>query len=354
MTRWSDEPETSAQALIGGALDELALAGTILLAETASTLPSILTRRGLTALMWRRRASVDQPATPEPPRGTFDTVLLRLPKSREEQRMASHLCLGTLSPGGRLVVYGGNDEGIRSFQKVLAELGPVVTIAARGHGRVLELKRAAVTGVVRPHLDDWREEHRMPGRSEPWISYPGLFAAGAPDPGTALLLAHLPAISPQTKVLDYGCGPGAIATAIRRAENAAVLTLLDNDSVALVAAAQNMPGAAYVLGGNLAAAGSQKFDLIISNPPLHVGFRETTEPLLRLIADAPAHLSAQGQLVVVVQRRIALDDALASAFGTIDILADDGRYRVWRAHGRRQASSAPIRLKTAQKQRKQS
>jgi 16S rRNA (guanine1207-N2)-methyltransferase len=257
-----------------------------------------------------------------------------LPKSREEQRMAAHQCLGVLAPEGRLIVYGGNDEGVRSFQKNLGELGPVETIAARGHGRVLSLRRADVAVPVRARLSEWREEHAQAGGSPAWISYPGLFAGGAPDAGTALLLAKLPKVAAGARVLDYGCGPGALSAALRRAEPAVQLTLLDNDSVALVAVAENVPGATLVLGAALAAVGAQKFDLIISNPPLHLGFRETTEPLLRLIAEARGHLSADGQLVLVVQRRIALDDALAKVFGTVETVADDGRYRVWRAWGR--------------------
>ncbi len=348
MARWADDPESAAQALIAGALDELMAIGgqtlgpdpvprAVLLAEGAPALCTLLEQRKVAVHAWCRRAYSERSATPEPPPGLFDASLLRLPKSREEQRMAVHQCLGALKPDGRLIVYGGNDEGIRSFQKNLAELGPVETIAARGHGRVLQLKRGTVTAPIRPRLADWREAHPGP-YGKPWISYPGLFAGGAPDPGTALLLAHLPKIAPQARILDYGCGPGAIAAAIRRVEPTAVLTLLDNDSVALAAAGENVPDATQILSGSLCAISAQKFDLIISNPPLHAGFRDTLEPLLRLIAEAPAHLTASGQLILVVQRRIALDTALAARFGVVGILADDGRYRVWCADKPKQTS----------------
>ncbi len=332
MTRWADEPEQAAQALIASALDELALMRRVLLAEAAPALQRLLAPKGIAVQAWHRRSGSEQSATPEPPSGPFDAALLRLPKSREEQRMTVHQCLGVLAPGGRLIVYGGNDEGVRSFQKNLAELGPVETIATRGHGRILQLKRADVTTPIRPRLVDWREEHRPPGTTTPWISYPGLFAGGAPDPGTALLLTHLPNIALPARILDYGCGPGAIAAAIRRTEPSVTLTLLDNDSVALAAAGENVPGTTQVLGNSLSAAGTQKFDRIISNPPLHAGFRDTMEPLLRLIKEAPTHLTAHGQLLIVVQRRIALDTALATSFATVETLADDGRYRVWRGH----------------------
>ena len=231
-------------------------------------------------------------------------------------------------PEGRLIVYGGNDEGIRSYQKTLSCIGTVTTLATRGHGRVLELLRQHVTGLLAGRLADWREGGDA---AKPWISYPGLFAGGAPDPGTMLLLGHLPTLGAQDKILDYGAGPGAIAAAIRVNYPAAELTLLDNDSVALVAAGENVAGAAMVLGDSLDATKANRFDLVVSNPPLHVGFTDDTSALQRLIASAPEHLTTTGSLMMVVQRRIALDRSLAATFSTVDIVADDGRYRVWRA-----------------------
>jgi len=50
-----------------------------------------------------------------------------------------------------------------------------------------------------------------------------------------------------------------------------------------------------------------------------------------LIADAPAHLRDGGHLQMVVQRRIPLERLLAKHFGDVAIVAQNGRYRVWRA-----------------------
>ena len=60
-----------------------------------------------------------------PPAGPFDPALLRLPKARDEQEMAVHAALERAAPAGRLIVYGGNDEGIRSAAGMLeAFTGP--------------------------------------------------------------------------------------------------------------------------------------------------------------------------------------------------------------------------------------
>ena len=69
--------------------------------------------------------------------------------------------------------------------------------------------------------------------------------------------------------------------------------------------------------------GARQFDLIVSNPPLHSGFKEDLLPLQRLISSAPRFLSETGILLLVVQRRIGLDQILAESFEKIDIVADD-------------------------------
>lgn len=330
MTSWAHDPEAAASALIASALGELELGSQVLLASGDAVLFRQL-RAQVGAMLWSRRVAPSATVQPDPPSGPYSAVLLRLPKSRDEQIMTAHQCLGALEPSGRLYVYGGNSEGIRSFQKRLSELGSIETVAARGHGRILELRRADVVGDVKSTHAEWREVLDNPAG---WVTYPGLFAAGVSDPGTALLLAHLPEIAIGSNVLDYGCGQGAIAAAVRRRQASAKLHLLDNDSIALAAAGENVPGAATQLASSLDDVSSSEFDLIVSNPPLHAGFREDQTPLLTLLAGAPKYLLPTGSLLLVVQRRVALERALSASFAMVDIIADDDRFRVWRATGR--------------------
>ncbi len=248
--------------------------------------------------------------------------------------MACHQALGVLNPGAQLILYGGNDEGIRTAQKMLAALcGETETIATHGHGRVLRVVKSETIPGLKPSLADWRQTLTLalPSGRVPWVAYPGVFADGDLDAGTELLLASLPPVAAGARVLDFGCGPGAIAREIAAREPSAKLTLFDNDSVALEAARENVPGAERLLGDGIAALGARDFDLIVSNPPLHVGVKEDHRALDSLIAAAPKHLTASGSLVMVVQRRIALDRQLALAFSRVVTLADNGNYRVWLA-----------------------
>jgi 16S rRNA (guanine1207-N2)-methyltransferase len=334
MSRWASDPEAAAEELIRRGLDAIDLKGRVLLANHARALPALLGERGVDAALWTRRLAGGAKAQPWPEAGPFDIALLRLPKAKDEQEMAAHACLSVLVPGGQLIVYGGNDEGIRSAGGRLAEVcGEVETLSTRGHGRVLAARRPADTTPLRASLAAWRSVAPLAvaGVVRDWVSYPGVFATGRIDEGTALQIGALSALRPGDRVLDYGCGSGVIGAAALAASPDIVLDLLDDDAVALEAARENVAGARFILGARLADAAATDYAAILSNPPLHRGIAEDHALLEQLIADAPAHLRSDGCLQIVVQRRIPLDRLLSKHFAEVAVPAENGRYRVWRA-----------------------
>jgi 16S rRNA (guanine1207-N2)-methyltransferase len=342
MSRWAEDPERAADELIGRCLDAIGVSGRTLLANQAGSLPSLLAARGLAFALWNRRLAGGGKAEPWPAPGPFDVALLRLPKAKDEQAMAAHACLSVLAPAGRLVVYGGNDEGIRSAAGMIERLcDGAETLATRGHGRVVSARRPANPSKLRASLAAWRStvSLKIGGVARHWVSYPGIFAADRIDEGTTLLIGTLPPLRAGARVLDYGCGSGAIGASAAAHAPGIALDLLDSDSVALEAARENAPGARLLLGTTLADAGATRYDAILSNPPLHKGLAEDHALLEQLIAEAPAHLKPGGVLQIVVQRRVPLERLLAKRFATVTIAAEIGRYRVWRGVGARAAQA---------------
>jgi 16S rRNA (guanine1207-N2)-methyltransferase len=337
MTRWSQDPDRAADALILRSLPDIEIAGRALLVNPGQSLPSTLAQGGADCTVWNRRLGdgmAGAAAAPWPPPGPFDMAFVRLPKARDEVAMTVQATLSVLRAGGRLALYGGNDEGIRPAASLLERLaGTVEALAARGHGRVLAAHRPEAVDGLRGSLAAWRTvaEIAIGGSVRTWIGYPGCFAAGRLDEGTALLIAHLPPLARAARVLDYGCGTGPIAAAALAEQPSALVDALDSDSVALEATRENVPGARPILGMRLADAGRRDYRAILSNPPLHQGIAEDRHLLERLIADAPAHLAPAGCLQIVVQRRVPVERQLARHFSKVETLAATGRYRIWRA-----------------------
>lgn len=343
MSLWRADPERAADALLLESFDRLVLpppvSGRLLAVDVGPDAATALfrthARAGTRVARRLARAGPLLPGWLPDGEAPFQAGILRLPKDKDEIEFAAHLALGALDPAAPLYLYGGNDEGIRSVAKrFLAEGMPVETLAAHSHGRVLRVLAPRDASRLRPDPFAWRRTSVIDfgdGRVRPWTSYPGVFNRGRLDAGTALLLRHLPQPRPAASILDFGCGTGILARALLDREPTVRATLLDHDHWALVAAAANVPEATTVRAADLAGSAVGAFDLIVSNPPLHDGIRETHDVLHALIAAAPARLRPGGRLVMVVQRRIPLERSLLAAFKTVDTLADDGRYRIWSA-----------------------
>jgi 16S rRNA (guanine1207-N2)-methyltransferase len=289
------------------------------------------TREGHAVTRWCRTTVGDRPGRIWPGLGPYDACALRLPKEKLAFEMAVHASAGVLRPGAPLWVYGANDEGIKSSPQVLRPVfGPAVTVDARRHCRVVEA-RCPEQPQARRRVQDWRRELAppFPGPSR-WVSYPGVFARGGLDAGTAGLLEALPEMAPQ-RVLDFGCGAGVISAALQTRWPGAELHALDTDAFAVQATRENVPGITVHLSDAWHSAPEGRFDLIVSNPPLHRGKQTDHGPLQSLVTESPKRLTPGGVLVLVTQRQVPLDGLLAAHLATPEVLWQNGAYRVWKA-----------------------
>lgn len=292
-----------------------------------------LARSGARPTAWRRRAVGGRPARPWPPDDRFDAATLRLPKGRESLRMALHAAVSRVLPGGRVWVYGANDEGVRSAGPLLGSvLREVRTVETRAHCRIWRGVRGEENAELRSRLDDWESRFRLmlPGGAVELVTYPGLFAHGRLDDGTRLLIESLPRELPGAKVLDFGCGAGVIAVALRARFPRADLDLVDSDALAIEAARRNLPGVRTALGDAWSALPRDaRFDLIVSNPPFHRGKEEDFELIRTLIDGAAQRLRRRGELRVVTQRRLALGRWLRDRFAAVRVEREGRSHRLW-------------------------
>lgn len=302
--------------------------------ESSGQLAAHLHARGAEPQVWRRFAGRGDTAAPWPQVESATSAFVRLGKDRRALAMALQAAASVVPSGGAIVLFGANAEGVKSAGKALEEVAEdVLTVDTRRHSRVFAGRRRAEIAGLRTTLESWREVHEITlnGRARPWVSYPGVFAGGALDPGTALLLEHLPPIAAGAAVLDMACGNGIIGASVREQFAEAAVDLVDNDAVAIIAARENVPGASIICGDGLAAAPRTRYDVILSNPPIHDGVAENFAFLQGLIAEAPARLKPGGVLQVVIQSRIRVLPWFEAAFKEAAIVAQDRRYQIIRA-----------------------
>jgi 16S rRNA (guanine1207-N2)-methyltransferase len=294
---------------------------------------------GAAVVSWRRFAGTGATATPWPADGAFAGAVIRLPGGWDAFRMVLHAACARLPAGAPIWIYGGSEEGIVSVPNHLDGLADgVETVALKKRTRVLRLVRsdASVEGApAKGGQTDWRSEHdiAVPGVGDPLrlVFYPGCFAHGRLDEGTRLLLENLPAVKEGARVLDFACGTGVIAAAVRARTPDARLTLLDADALALDAAKENVAGAEFLPGDGMDAVDpAARYDLIASNPPIHVGRQEDFSVLTALLEVGLKRLRPKGALVFVVQRTAGVGRLISAQKRKSEMLAETPAFQVWR------------------------
>ncbi len=273
---------------------------------------------------WQRRGSKTNFSVWD---GRFSGALLGLPRSRDELTMNMHLVAARLEPDAPLVLFGRKDAGIAAAERAAAAVFAQVTLAqTKFHGRILLATGPHHENLV-DQIDDWRRAHTVNvlGKEISLVSYPGLFAGGALDAGTALLLRMLPQwTKPPKMMLDYACGTGVIGVAARQLWPEASVHALDHDALALRAVALNLPGAELLQAENLSSC-SARYDLIVSNPPIHLGAQQDYSVVQNLVTTAPDYLARGGQLVMVTQQTVPVQRWSKQA---TTLLQEDG-FKVW-------------------------
>ena len=152
-----------------------------------------------------------------------------------------------------------------------------------------------------PRARSVRAERRFLYRGEllTFVVDTGIFSSHGLDPGTALLIENL-TLRPTDRVLDLGCGWGAVGVAAAKSAPKGVVVLTDVNRRAARLARENLDrnrvrNAEVRVGSLFAPVAGETFDVIATNPPFHAG-----RPLvLQLLTEAQQHLAAGGALVLV-------------------------------------------------------
>ena len=266
-----------------------------------------------------------------------DVVLLRLPTSLSAlEDYAEHLAR-LLAPGGRLVAGGRtkhmtptqNDVLRRHFAEVRASLG-------RQKSRVLE-----ATGPT-PGPRRWPARRHHPEVGVTAIAHGHVFNTNRLDDGTHLLLRTLarsagePVTDPRASrgvALDVGSGSGIIAAWLAQrgwSTTATDVSYSAAHSTRLTARANGVRVATR-RADMLTGVRSHSVDLLVSNPPFHVGAAKDSTPTLRMIRDASRVLRPGGELWLVFNAHLPYLAALRLYVGVTTIEAQDRHYIVARA-----------------------
>ena len=147
------------------------------------------------------------------------------------------------------------------------------------------------------------------------------------DPGSELLCKALPDTLGE-RVLDMGCGWGAMTIMTLARFPKAQVTMADVNERALALAVSNvaknhMEATAILSDGFEKIEG--EFDAVITNPPIRAG----KAVIYKMFEDAKAHLRAGGRLILVIRKQQGAPSALKflkELYGKSEVIERDGGY----------------------------
>jgi 16S rRNA (guanine1207-N2)-methyltransferase len=262
--------------------------------------------------------------------GALDSMTMLAPPGTLERRYTLALALRAVAPGGAFVALAPKDQGGTRLRKELQAFGCTIEETARRHHRIAICKRPAqLTGIdealaaggpqLLPDLGLW--------------SQAGVFSWDRIDPGSALLLQHLPALS--GRGADFGCGIGVLARAVLASPKVAQLTLVDIDRRAVQAAQRNLddPRLRFhwidVREPNLDLTA---LDFVVMNAPFHDAGTEDRGLALNFVRRAAEALRAGGVCWLTANRHLPYEGAMKPLFKRVDLTIETGGYKIYEAH----------------------
>ena len=243
-----------------------------------------------------------------------DTLIYYWPKNKPEAQFQLMNLLSLLPVGTDIFVVGENRSGVRSAEQMLADYAPLNKVdSARRCGLYFgRLEKQPVFDA-----DKFWGEYSVDGLTVKTL--PGVFSRDG---------------------LDVGCGAGVLSVAFARHSPKIRLTLCDVSAPAVEASRATLAANCVegeVFASNVFSEVKGRFDMIISNPPFHDGMQTSLDAAQTLIRGAVRHLNSGGELRIVANAFLPYPDVLDETFGFHEVIAQTGRFKVYRAIMTRQA-----------------
>ncbi|KHL71038.1 50S rRNA methyltransferase [Pseudomonas flexibilis] len=267
------------------------------------------------------------------PEGSFDVVLIRIPKTLallEEQLIRLH---GRLAPNARVIAAAMIKHLPRAAGDLLEQyIGPVQASLAVKKARLL-----FATPETRPApRSPYPTRYRLDQPAIELLNHANLFCREGLDIGTRAFLPHLPSGLGTARVADLGCGNGILGIACALANPEAHLTLVDESYMAVQSAAENwraILGERPVEirpGDGLAEQPAGSLDLVLCNPPFHQ--QQVVGDFLawRMFQQAKRALTPRGELWIVGNRHLGYHVKLKRLFEGVEQVAATPKFVVLR------------------------
>lgn len=256
-------------------------------------------------------------------------VLLRLPRSLDALEEIAALVAAYADPSVVVIAGGRLKHMTVRMNEVLARhFGRVDVSLARQKSRLLIAREPIAGPLARPR-------RRFHADEDLWVvATGGVFAGTSIDIGTRALLEVLDRVPTFARAIDLGSGAGILAARLARDRPGTEVLASDQSAAAAASAALTME--ANGLAGRVTVTRDDALsreppasaDLILLNPPFHVGGAVHAKISTRLFAAAGRVLRPGGELWTVWNTPLAYRSSLQELVGETRQIARTTKFTV--------------------------
>ncbi|QJC38089.1 methyltransferase [Enterobacteriaceae endosymbiont of Donacia marginata] len=262
----------------------------------------------------------------------FDVLIFFWLKDKKESLFILNNILSLLSLRVEIFIIGSNNCGIKKINNI-KEL-EILNLQKIFNVRKHVVFHGILTKNVYFNINNyWNyyyyDNYRI-------YSLPGVFGGKKIDNGSQLLISTInDCIFIKGKILDLGCGSGIISTAIQKSlKKKHLIYAIDVDAKAIYSTIKtfnkNIIKNINVFPSNIYSNIQEKFDFIISNPPIHKNLSFSLDFIYQMINNFKKNINYKGELLFVTNNFISYKKIFNNFSLKIYILSKNKNFSVYR------------------------
>jgi len=165
-------------------------------------------------------------------------------------------------------------------------------------------------------------------------NHANVYAREKLDIGARYFIENLPKVTPNSKVIDLGCGNGVIGLTVLANQPEAHVQFIDESTMAMASAKHNIETnlpevieqCEFTLNDSLTDIEGGSVDLILCNPPFHQNTATTDHIAWQMFKDSHRVLRKGGELRIIGNQKLAYHIKLQRLFGNETLIASNDKF----------------------------